>query len=203
MFLPAIAGLVPDEMVSAIAAFLDFCYMVRQPSFNEADLRALDDALEKFCKFREIFVTAGVCPEGISLPHQHSLQHYRRLIEQFGAPDGLSTSITESMHKESVKQPWRRSSHFNELLQILITNQWMDNLAAFSVRLFMEGLLDEPLLPKGIQAIAMDSDDEIIDETVEAIVQLADKGGKKSFSLESIISDSSDTTSSGTLSTIL
>lgn len=79
----------------------------------------------------------------------------------------------------------------------------MDNLAAFSVRLFGEGLLDEPLLPKGIQAIAMDSDDETIDETVEAIVQLADKGGKKSFSLESIISDSSDTTSSGTLSTIL
>lgn len=126
MFLPAIAGLVPEEMVSAIAAFLDFCYMVRQPSFNEADLRALDDALEKFCKFRKIFVTTGVCPEGISLPCQHSLQHYCQLIEQFGAPDGLSTSITESMHKESVKQPWRRSSHFNELLQIHTYHKSMD-----------------------------------------------------------------------------
>jgi hypothetical protein len=170
-------------MVLAIAAFLDFCYIVRQPSLDEADLRALDAALERFCQYRSIFVTSGVCPEGISLPRQHYLQHYRRLIEQFGAPDGLSTSITESAHIDAVKKPWHRSSHFEELLQMLVTNQRMDKLAAFHSRLFGEGLLLAPLVPEGIQSIAMDVDCDDgtqinnSEMAVEAIVKFPDEPG--------------------------
>ncbi|KAF8338581.1 hypothetical protein F5887DRAFT_1077678 [Amanita rubescens] len=158
VFLPAIVGLVPGEMVKAISAFLDFCYIVRQPSLNEADLRALDDALERFCRHRDIFVTTGICPDGISLPRQHSLQHYHRHIMQFGAPEGLSTSITESKHIDAVKKPWRHTNHFEELKQMLLINQRMDKLAAFRARLLGEGLLNVPLVPEGTEAIAMDSD---------------------------------------------
>jgi hypothetical protein len=147
-------------MVKAISAFLDFCYIVRQPSLNEADLRALDDALERFCRHRDIFVTTGICPDGISLPRQHSLQHYHRHIVQFGAPEGLSTSITESKHIDAVKKPWRRTNHFEELKQMLLINQRMDKLAAFRARLFGEGLLNVPLVPEGTEAIAMDSDSD-------------------------------------------
>jgi hypothetical protein len=172
-------------MVLAIAAFLDFCYIVRQPSLDEADLRALDSALERFCKYREIFITTGVHPKGISLPRQHSLQHYHRLIEQFGAPNGLSTAITESAHIDAVKKPWRRSSHFEELMQILMTNQRMDKLAAFHSRLFAEGLLHAPLVPEGIQSMAMDSDDEIINEPVEAIVRFPVEPGEHGYLLGS------------------
>lgn len=193
MFLPAIAGLVPEEMVKAVAAFLEFCYIVRKPSLNEDDLKALDDALEKFWEHRKIFIETGVCPDGISLPRQHSLGHYRRHIEQFGAPDGLSTSITESKHIDAVKKPWYRSNHFEELTQILITNQRLDKLAAFHSRLFGEGLLNTPLLPDGIQAISMDSesidedgsedvqeidDDEIDDDKVESVVHLPKNPGE-------------------------
>jgi hypothetical protein len=84
--LPAIVDLVPAEMVLAIAAYLDFSYIARQSSFDVASLKALDDALERFFKHRKIFVTSGVCPDGISLPHHHAIQHYHWLIEQFGAP---------------------------------------------------------------------------------------------------------------------
>lgn len=152
-------------MVKAISAFLDFCYIVRQPSLNEADLRALDDALERFCRHRDIFVKMGICPDGISLPRQHSLQHYHRHIVQFGAPEGLSTSITESKHIHAVKKPWRRTNHFEELTQMLLINQRMDKLGAFRARLFGEGLLNVPLVPEGNDAIAMDSESGSQDTT--------------------------------------
>ncbi|KAF8328032.1 hypothetical protein F5887DRAFT_1083299 [Amanita rubescens] len=160
VFLPAISGLVPEEMVKAVAAFLDFCYIVRQPSLNESDLGALDDALKRFCKYRTIFIDKGVCSDPICLPRQHSIQHYHRLIEQFGAPNGLSTSITESKHIDAVKKPWRRTNHFEELIQMLLINQRLDKLAAFRSRLFGQGLLDVPLLPDGAQAISMDSESD-------------------------------------------
>ncbi|KAH9975649.1 hypothetical protein BJV74DRAFT_862382 [Russula compacta] len=46
----------------------------------------------------------------------HSLEHYRRNIQLFGAPNGLCSSITESKHIKAVKEPWRRSSHFEALV---------------------------------------------------------------------------------------
>ena len=172
-----IVELVHPEVVLTIAAYLDFCYIARQTSFDVASLKALDNALERFCKHRAIFVKTGVCPDGISLPRQHSIQHYCWLIKQFGAPYGLSSSLTESAHISAVKEPWRHSSHFEELLQILVTNQRMDNLAAFHSKLFAAGLLNAPLVPEGTQVIAMDSDDdniaEIGNKRIEAIVQFA------------------------------
>lgn len=190
--MPAIVDLVPPEIVLTFTAFLEFCYIVRMPTFDETALNALDDALERFCEHRKIFVSSGVRPDGISLPRQHSIQHYHWLIEQFGAPDGLSSSLTESAHIAAVKEPWKRSSHFEELLQILITNQRMNNLAAFHSRLFSAGLLDVPLLPKGTQAIAMNSGGthrgHVNDsETFETIVQFSERPGGHTIHFHSII----------------
>ncbi|KAG1749058.1 uncharacterized protein EDB91DRAFT_1079154 [Suillus paluster] len=51
----------------------------------------------------------------------------------FGAPNGLCLSITESKHIKAVKQPWRRSSKYNTLSQMLLTNQRLDKVAAARV----------------------------------------------------------------------
>ncbi|KAG2034077.1 hypothetical protein BDR03DRAFT_820703, partial [Suillus americanus] len=53
---------------------------------------------------------------------QHSLCHYHYLVQQFGAPNGLCSSLTESKHHKAVKEPWRRSSGYLPLGQILINN---------------------------------------------------------------------------------
>ncbi len=60
IYLPAIAGHVPNGMVQAIAAFLDFCYLVRRFTINHDVLCRIEDALDRFHKHREIFVTTGV-----------------------------------------------------------------------------------------------------------------------------------------------
>lgn len=89
VYLPAIAGHVPRDMVRAIRAFLEFCYIARRNVHTMQSLDALDDALDRFHQYRPVFALHGVPVTGFSLPRQHSLKHYRFLIWEFGAPNGL------------------------------------------------------------------------------------------------------------------
>ncbi|KAK6971517.1 hypothetical protein R3P38DRAFT_3336719 [Favolaschia claudopus] len=73
VYLPAIEGHVPPQMLRAFSAFLDFCYLVRRNTINEATLTAINGALARYHKERVIFEESGVCPNGFSLPRQHSL----------------------------------------------------------------------------------------------------------------------------------
>ena len=126
-------------MVQAIAAFMEFCYIVRQSTLDEADLNAMQNALQCFETKRTIFEEVGICPHGISIPRIHALQHYQHLVQQFGAPNGLCSSITESKHIDAVKKPWRRSNHHEALGQMLVINQRLDNIANFHARQFAKG----------------------------------------------------------------
>jgi hypothetical protein len=110
-------------MVQTVRAFLEFCYIARRNVQDTTSLQELEEALSRFHKHRTIFRECGVRPDGFSLPRQHSLVHYLRSIRAFGAPNGLCSSITESKHIKAIKQPWRRSSRYKALGQILLTNQ--------------------------------------------------------------------------------
>lgn len=129
-------------MVKAMRAFLDFCYIARRDTHDTHSLTALDNALQRFHQHREIFRASGVRVEGFNLPRQHSLIHYPKLIRSYGAPNGLCSSITESKHIKAVKEPWRRSSRFEALSQMLLTNQRLDKLAAARVDFANRGMLE-------------------------------------------------------------
>lgn len=167
MYLPAIAGHVPAKMVQAIQHFMEFCSLVRRAVLDEDDLAAIDDAVAKFHSARTVFEELGVRPDGISLPRQHSLVHYRQLIQEFGAPNGLCSSITESKHIKAVKEPWRRSSRFEALGQMLTTNQRLDKLAASRVDFQARGMLQGSMFdgnlvppePPPLQEVDDDDDD--------------------------------------------
>ncbi|KAJ6574091.1 hypothetical protein B0H19DRAFT_1341063 [Mycena capillaripes] len=146
-------GLVPDEMVQAIAAFLDFCYLVRRPDFYEDTLDSVDAAVHKFHIHRNIFKTLNVRTDTLggstafSLPRQQSMVHYRHGIEECGAPGGVCSSITESRHITAVKKPWRRSSRYEALSQMLQTNQCLDKLAAARADFVKRGMLPPVYAP--------------------------------------------------------
>ncbi|KAF8816181.1 hypothetical protein BYT27DRAFT_7077700 [Phlegmacium glaucopus] len=141
VYVSAICGHVPDEMTMAISAFVDVCYLARRSDISESTLKTFNDALAKFYTYREIFKTTGVRPNGFSLPRQHSLSHYRHLIQEFGAPNGVCSSITESRHITAVKKPWRRSNRYEALGQMLLTNQRLDKLMAAAVDFVDRGML--------------------------------------------------------------
>ncbi|KAJ6626485.1 hypothetical protein B0H10DRAFT_2302293 [Mycena sp. CBHHK59/15] len=144
VYLPAIEGHVPAQMLRAFSAFLDFCYLVRCNIVGEATLIAIDAALARYHVERKIFEESRVCPNGFCLPRQHSLTHYRYHIQEFGAPNGLCSSITESKHIKAVKEPWRRSSRYEALSQMLTINDRLDKLAAARVDFMERGMLSGP-----------------------------------------------------------
>ncbi|CDO72712.1 hypothetical protein BN946_scf184985.g132 [Trametes cinnabarina] len=161
VYLPAIAGHVPAQMVHAFSVFLDFCYLARCDMIDEDTLDALEDSLERFHCERVIFETTGVRLGGISLPRQHALKHYRRLIRLFASPNGLCSSMMEAKHIVVVKRPYRRSSRNQPLGQIIQINQRLDKLAALEVDFTARGMLQGPCprLPRLIaQAESSDED---------------------------------------------
>ena len=75
------------------------------------------------------------------------------MVWAFSAPNGLCSSITESKHIKAVKQPWRRSSRYEALGQMLLTNQHLDKLAAAHVNFTHRGMLDGTILSATLKMI--------------------------------------------------
>ncbi|KAH0837811.1 hypothetical protein J3R83DRAFT_6012 [Lanmaoa asiatica] len=107
VYLAAIEGYVPHNMLHTFRAFLEFCYLVHKDIITKPDLVQLQDALSRFHQYREVFKNAG-----------------------FGALNGLCSSITESKHIKAVKMPYRWSSHHQALGQMLVINQRLDKLTS-------------------------------------------------------------------------
>ena len=139
MILPVLVGYIPDDMVRAIAAFLDFCYLVRRLVFTPEILDDVDAALKRYYGLWEAF--RDTLEKGIFSIKQHIISHYREQAEETGAPVGICMSITESKHIDAVKKPYRRSNRHNAIWQILLTNQRLDKLAAARDDFIRRGML--------------------------------------------------------------
>jgi hypothetical protein len=146
VYLNAIKGYVPLEIIQTVRALLEFCYIAQQEYITEEALNKLEDALARFHKNRVIFQTSGVRPKGFCLPRQHALVHYPSLIRIFGAPNGLSTSITECQHIRSVKEPWWWLNRNDPLGQILVTNSHLSKLTAAGNDFHEHGMITAPAL---------------------------------------------------------
>lgn len=148
----ALEGLVPQDIIKTFNVFLDFCYIACQNVITESSLNALDTTLERFHHYCEIFWTSGVRADGFSLPHQHSLKHYCHHIEKFGAPNGLCWLITELKHIIAVKKPWRWSSQYEALKQMLTINTCNNKLAAARADFLSRGMLKGTCLGEALQS---------------------------------------------------
>ncbi|KAF8869899.1 hypothetical protein CPB85DRAFT_1446504 [Mucidula mucida] len=152
IFIPAIADYIPAEMTQCVAALIDFTYLIRRNDYDKDTLKSLDIALARFHSLRKVFIETGV---------------------QFGAPNGLCSSITESQHITAVKRPWRRSSRNRALGQMLLTNQRLDKLYALNMELATVGLAP-PGHPPPPDPFEVDAADEgAVDGPVMAEVKLA------------------------------
>ena len=141
VYLPAIAGHIPPVMVRAVASLIDFYYLVQRNVINETALTQIQRTLDQFHQHQEIFRDAGIRFKGFSLLHPHSLNHYVFVITEFGAPNGLCSSITELRHIKAVKRPYCCSGKNKLLGQMLITNQRIDKLAAAHTFFNSRGML--------------------------------------------------------------
>lgn len=126
-----------------LRAFIDFCYLARRDIHDSDSISQMDQALADFHQHREIFKELGIRSD-FNLPRQHSTRHWTKSIREFGAPNGLCSSITESKHIKAVKKPWRRSNRYKALEQMLYINQRLDKLSAARIDFVRRGMLEPP-----------------------------------------------------------
>ena len=119
---------------------MNLCYIFRRNAISSTVLKNAEALLDRFHELRGFFVDAGV-RTSTSLPRQHALLHYITSIALFGSPNGLCSSITESKHIKAVKEPWRRSSRFRALVQMLCIIIRLEKLAALRRRFLHQGML--------------------------------------------------------------
>lgn len=141
-------------MIRTFRAFMEFCYLVRRNVITDSALSSISDATQRFYRYREVFKRTGVVST-FSLPRQHSIKHYHELIQLFGAPNGLCSSITENKHITAVKKPYRRSNKHKALGQILVTNQRLDKLSAARTNFSSRGMLNGTCLSSALNLIGM------------------------------------------------
>ncbi|KAG8215161.1 hypothetical protein J3R82DRAFT_8663 [Butyriboletus roseoflavus] len=82
VYLSAIKGHVPSNMIQAIYAFFKVCYIAQCNIIYKKSLHDLRHALNHFHQYCEIFYEVSV-HNNFSHPHQHSLTHYESLIQLF------------------------------------------------------------------------------------------------------------------------
>jgi hypothetical protein len=141
VYIPAIVRIVPDDIVKCLVAFLEACYISQCQDIDTDALDSLEHQLEIFKKLQEIFCTSGTRHKGFFLPRQHSMFHYHCLIEDFGAPSRLCSSITESCHITAIKKLWHHSNRYEALGQMLVINQQLNKLAAMCSNFAACGML--------------------------------------------------------------
>ncbi|KAF9489985.1 hypothetical protein BDN71DRAFT_1484635 [Pleurotus eryngii] len=157
VFIPAIAGHVPNEIITAIHSFTEFCYLVWCSTVSATTLSSIQIALDDCYQVHDMFKTLGI-QEDFSLPRQHSIFHYPHLIQEFCAPKGIS------------------------LCQILITNQRLDKLVAARIYFETHGMLTEVGAVTSVSPAAQPScgqvnvNEETLDETVLAKVPQGQQG---------------------------
>jgi hypothetical protein len=140
VYLAAINGHVPPKMVQCLTALMELCFLFRRNAITTANIEQIRYELQRLHQLREVFIEAGVRAD-ISLPRQHALLHYVTGIMLFSSPNGLCSSITESKHIVAVKQPWRCSSHYKALPQMVCTINRLDNLAALQRVYLKQGMM--------------------------------------------------------------
>ena len=73
---------------------------------------------------------------------------------------GFCSSITESKHIKAVKEPWRRSSRYKALGQMLLINQRLEKLAASRADFTARNMLQGDILQS--VSSALDDDGELV-----------------------------------------
>ena len=164
VWMSAIEGFVPRNVVWCFHAYLDFCYIARMSILTRPMLNRLNKALKRFHSYRTVFQQLSIresTPSSFSLPRQHAVVHYRKYIENFGAPNGLCSSITESKHMTAIKRPWHRSSRYNAIKQIMQINQRMEKLTTAHVNFTSQGILTFPTWqPRLLHSVPLDDEDD-------------------------------------------
>ncbi|KAF8547285.1 hypothetical protein OG21DRAFT_1479515 [Imleria badia] len=127
VFVTTLVGTTPNhEVVWASCALIDFVYLAQYHSHSDDTLHALQDALNEFHAFKDVFIDLG-CHEHFNIPKLHSLVHYVESIHQFGSLDGFNTENSERLHIDYTKKAYAATNRRNYTMQM---TKWLNRQEA-------------------------------------------------------------------------
>ncbi|KAG8709952.1 hypothetical protein FRC08_017839 [Ceratobasidium sp. 394] len=169
--LTIVAGYEDPRLVTATRCIVDFAYRAHLPEISEYDLEAMERDLKTFERVKGVFVDKDI--EDLlanearwhGIPKFHMLTHYTFLIRELGATDGYSTEITERLHIDCIKEPWRATNHVNPLPQMVSYLQKKEAWSLLSAYMHDTGLvIDERFKPQADDDESDDGSEEDIGE---------------------------------------
>lgn len=115
-------GFVPDRLVRACRALLDFSFLAQLPVHTTKSLRDLAATLDRFHENKDIFEDLEI-RDNFLIPKLHLLNHYLRSIENFGTTDNYNTEYTERLHIDMAKDAYRATNMKDEFPQMTL---WLE-----------------------------------------------------------------------------
>ena len=129
-FLGVMAGAVNDEVLTVVRAAIDFIYLSQLHSHTTKSLSALQQCLENFHAYKNVFIDLGV-REHFNIPKLHNIQHYVDSIHLLGSADGYNTESPERLHIDFAKNAYLASNKRDFLEQMAI---WLQRQEAIYLR---------------------------------------------------------------------
>ncbi|KAG8697208.1 hypothetical protein FRC11_000180, partial [Ceratobasidium sp. 423] len=134
VFIGAMHGLVPDRVLRAVIAVIDFIYYAQLPVHTDITLELLDDALTRFHEFKGVFVEYDIRSD-FNINKVHSMIHYSESIRQLGTADGYNTETPERLHIEFAKRAYQATNRHNFFQQMTVYLERRERVAKFDAYL--------------------------------------------------------------------
>ncbi|KAF8504076.1 hypothetical protein JB92DRAFT_3206668 [Gautieria morchelliformis] len=117
VFVGLMAGALPPHALKAARAVLDFVYLSQYPSHMTTTLNCLQDALDRFHRYKGVFVDSKI-REHFQIPKLHMIEHYTESIISWGTADGFNTELPERLHIDFSKVGYLASSCKDFIIQM-------------------------------------------------------------------------------------
>ncbi|QRV99083.1 hypothetical protein RhiJN_27102 [Ceratobasidium sp. AG-Ba] len=120
--LPAVLGDLRPEEAQLARSIIDFIFIAHSASMTDTDLATLEHELDTFHRFKDVLIAKGFYQSEARfdrIAKLHALSHYVEMIRWLGTPDSYSTELSEHLHIEFAKVPWRASNKVRPLPQML------------------------------------------------------------------------------------
>ncbi|KAJ7205310.1 hypothetical protein GGX14DRAFT_569060 [Mycena pura] len=114
-FISMIADAVPQPVVRALAALMDFRFFTQSPQFDEATFSRMDGFLMEFHELKQSIIDAGGREQShFNIP---KLEFYHGIVPSIrwaGAPMQYTADMTEKAHSTQIKIPARNETNHRD-----------------------------------------------------------------------------------------
>ncbi|KAG9073697.1 hypothetical protein FRC06_011198, partial [Ceratobasidium sp. 370] len=119
VFTAVMAGLVPENVLPAIGAVIDFIHFAQLPVHTPETLALLEDALDRFHRHKHVFIDYGIRSH-FNINKVHTMCHYAEAIWELGTADAYNTETPERLHIEFAKRAYKVTNPINFFGQMTV-----------------------------------------------------------------------------------